>query len=173
MKIIHQDGYSHEELMEFRQVIYKNILDSAQAINMACRKLGVDPEDPTNRVNADLILEYRIEAEPLAGFSPEIASAIESLWHDPIIPIVMDRQSEFYLMDSATYFFSHIKRITAPDYIPNEADVLRARTKTTGITETRFDMGKLSIHMFDVGGQRSERKKVGFQRFLQAFKQKC
>ena len=30
---------------------------------------------------------------------------------------------------------------------------------TTGIIETRFDMGNLSIHMFDVGGQRSERKK--------------
>lgn len=32
-----------------------------------------------------------------------------------------------------------------PDYIPNEADVLRARTKTTGIYETRFTMGQLSI----------------------------
>ena len=52
-------------------------------------------------------------------------------------------------------------------------DVLRARTKTTGIYETRFDMGH-SVYskyyfmpikallkeasMFDVGGQRSERK---------------
>ena len=69
-----------------------------------------------------------------------------------------------------------MKRLAAPDYIPNEADVLRARTKTTGIYETRFAMGQLSIQyvrkaantdqmrltmqsMFDVGGQRSERKK--------------
>jgi guanine nucleotide-binding protein G(i) subunit alpha len=50
-------------------------------------------------------------------------------------------------------------RIVASDYLPNEMDVLRARTKTTGIYETRFQMGQLSIHMFDVGGQRSERKK--------------
>ncbi|KAJ0324734.1 hypothetical protein Brms1b_000960 [Colletotrichum noveboracense] len=50
-------------------------------------------------------------------------------------------------------------RIVVPDYLPNEMDVLRARTKTTGIYETRFQMGQLSIHMFDVGGQRSERKK--------------
>jgi hypothetical protein len=61
-------------------------------------------------------------------------------------------------------FFSHVRRISLPDYIPDEADVLRARTKTTGISETRFNMGQLSIHMFDVGGQRSERKKVGFLR---------
>jgi guanine nucleotide-binding protein subunit alpha len=42
-------------------------------------------------------------------------------------------------------FFEHAKRISASDYIPNEADVLRARTKTTGIYETRFTMGQLSI----------------------------
>lgn len=36
-------------------------------------------------------------------------------------------------------------RLVAPDYLPNEMDVLRARTKTTGIYETRFQMGQLSI----------------------------
>ena len=42
-------------------------------------------------------------------------------------------------------FFDEVTRICAEDYIPNEADVLRARTKTTGIYETRFQMGQLSI----------------------------
>lgn len=42
-------------------------------------------------------------------------------------------------------FFDEALRISAPDYIPIEADVLRARTKTTGIYETRFTMGSLSI----------------------------
>jgi guanine nucleotide-binding protein subunit alpha len=59
----------------------------------------------------------------------------------------------------ASSFFDEAKRIASPDYIPNVNDVLRARTKTTGIYESRFTMGQLSIHMFDVGGQRSERKK--------------
>ncbi len=46
---------------------------------------------------------------------------------------------------SITSFFQHVRRIGSPDYIPDEADVLRARTKTTGISETRFNMGVLSI----------------------------
>jgi guanine nucleotide-binding protein G(i) subunit alpha len=62
-------------------------------------------------------------------------------------------------LPSSLSFFGEIKRITAQDFVPNEHDVLRARTKTTGIAETRFNMGQLSIHLFDVGGQRSERKK--------------
>ncbi|KAK4685088.1 hypothetical protein P7C73_g5065, partial [Tremellales sp. Uapishka_1] len=159
MKIIHQNGYSKDELLNFRMIVHKNVIDSAQALVMACRKLGVDPEDPINRGHADRILEYRMDNDPQAVASQEILHAVESLWHDPIIPVVMDRSSEFYMMDSATYFFSNIRKVGAPDYIPDEADVLRARTKTTGISETRFNMGKLSIHMFDVGGQRSERKK--------------
>ena len=42
-------------------------------------------------------------------------------------------------------FFEEVDRIVEPNYIPTESDVLRARTKTTGIYETRFAMGQLSI----------------------------
>ena len=37
--------------------------------------------------------------------------------------------------------------------------MLRSRVKTTGIIETTFLIGELTYRMFDVGGQRSERKK--------------
>lgn len=42
-------------------------------------------------------------------------------------------------------FFDEIKRIGAQGYVPNESDVLHARTKTTGISETKFKSGQLSI----------------------------
>lgn len=42
-------------------------------------------------------------------------------------------------------FFNEAMRIVGPNYLPCEMDVLRARTKTTGIYETRFKMGQLSI----------------------------
>lgn len=42
-------------------------------------------------------------------------------------------------------FFENVRRIGRSDYIPNEQDVLRARSKTTGITETRFRMGQMNI----------------------------
>lgn len=56
-------------------------------------------------------------------------------------------------------YFDSIDRIAAHDYLPNDQDVLRSRVKTTGITETTFIIGDLTYRMFDVGGQRSERKK--------------
>ncbi|GAA5904351.1 hypothetical protein JCM6882_003203 [Rhodosporidiobolus microsporus] len=180
MKIIHQNGYSRDEMMLFRLTIHKNILDSAQGLVLALRRFKMEPIEEVNQVFADKIMDHRLEADTYStaspvmsshspgttsgggnngGLSPEIVRAIDSLWHDPIIPSVLDRQSEFYLMDSASYFFDEIKRIGAGGYVPSEADVLHARTKTTGISETKFKSGQLSIHMFDVGGQRSERKK--------------
>jgi hypothetical protein len=52
-------------------------------------------------------------------------------------------------------FFDEVERIADPNYIPIESDVLRARTKTTGIYETRFTMGQLSIQYVRVFKQTS------------------
>lgn len=49
--------------------------------------------------------------------------------------------------------------MSTADYVPSEEDILRARAKTTGITETVFSKGKQSFRLIDVGGQRSERRK--------------
>ena len=51
------------------------------------------------------------------------------------------------------------ERLTKPGFIPTDQDILRARLKTTGIVETTFTMDPLTINLYDVGGQRSERKK--------------
>ncbi|KAI0733838.1 G-protein alpha subunit [Fomitopsis betulina] len=159
MKIIHQNGYTKLELMTYRTTIYRNLLESAHNIILAMRKIGVDCVQPDNRARTERILDYEVLADSAFVFDEDMARAIYELWQDPIIPTIMDHSSEFYLMDSASYFFTEALRLGTHDYVPTETDVLRARQKSTGITETRFTLGPLSIHMFDVGGQRSERKK--------------
>jgi GTPase SAR1 family protein len=81
------------------------------------------------------------------------------LWGDPAIKTAFSRSNEFQLNDSAGYYFDAIDRLVQPDFIPTEQDVLRSRTKTTGIIETEFDVENVHFRMVDVGGQRSERKK--------------
>ena len=139
MKIIHQNGYTRDELLVYRTTIYRNLLESAQAIVLAMRKIGVDPVLPPNREHAEAIMDYKVEQSPNFSFSEDIAQAIHQLWQDPIIPKIMDHSSELYLMDSASYFFTEVLRIGSPGYVPTETDVLRARQKSTGIVETRFN----------------------------------
>ena len=45
------------------------------------------------------------------------------------------------------------------NFQPTEQDILRARVLTSGIFETKFRVDKVKFHMFDVGGQRDERRK--------------
>ena len=69
------------------------------------------------------------------------------------------RSREYQLNDSAAYYLNQLDRIASPHYVPTQQDVLRTRVKTTGIIETQFNFKGLHFKMFDVGGQRSERKK--------------
>ncbi|KAJ7822052.1 guanine nucleotide-binding protein alpha-3 subunit [Mycena leptocephala] len=39
MKIIHQQGFSTNELLAFRPIIHKNAVDSAQAVVLACNRM--------------------------------------------------------------------------------------------------------------------------------------
>ncbi|KAJ1737526.1 Guanine nucleotide-binding protein alpha-2 subunit [Coemansia sp. RSA 1939] len=159
MKIIHQNGYTREELALFRMTIYKNVLDSAQELVVGMQRCQLFPTDERNMEFVNTILGLNMEKSLTVNITPEFVEGVERLWQDPIIDKLIVQSSKFYLMDSAPYFFNNIRRIGDPKYLPTEADVLRARSKTTGIIETRFTMQNTSIHMFDVGGQRSERKK--------------
>ncbi|KKA16177.1 Guanine nucleotide-binding protein alpha-3 subunit [Rasamsonia emersonii CBS 393.64] len=145
MKIIHQNGYSVEELALYRLTVYKNLMDCAKALIGAYHQFDLEPSSQKVRDYITFLLEYNIDPDPNTPLDPKVGDAVTYLWNDPCTSTVLEHQSEFYLMDSAPYFFEHAKRIAEPDYIPNEADVLRARTKTTGIYETRFTMGQLSI----------------------------
>ncbi|KAI9012886.1 guanine nucleotide binding protein, alpha subunit [Gaertneriomyces semiglobifer] len=159
MKIIHQEGYTKEELLAFKPTVYKNTLDSIQSLIGAIATFELEYSRPENNANAQLLREIRPEFDGSTKLTPQVAEAIQEIYQDEAATLALNRSNEFYIIDSAPYFFEEIKRLAAPDYCPTEQDVLRARVKTTGITETRFNMGQLSIHMFDVGGQRSERRK--------------
>ncbi|KAK7834884.1 hypothetical protein U0070_022855, partial [Myodes glareolus] len=94
------------------------------------------------------------------GFmTAELAGVIKRLWKDSGVQACFNRSREYQLNDSAAYYLNDLDRIAQPNYIPTQQDVLRTRVKTTGIVETHFTFKDLHFKMFDVGGQRSERKK--------------
>ena len=101
MKIIHQNGYTRDELALYRLTIYKNVLDCAKALIMAMRQFEIDPVDPRNVDNSDYLLEYSVDPDPHTPLDPHVGDCVVSMWTDPCVADVMEHQSEFYLMDSA------------------------------------------------------------------------
>jgi len=117
--------------------------------------LALSPQNDARRATI-LALPPQIEADTLPL---DVADAIRSLWRDSAVQEAISRSREFQLNDSAIYYFNAIDRMASPSYLPSDQDILRSRVKTTGITETTFKVGDLTYKLFDVGGQRSERKK--------------
>jgi len=158
MKLIHDGGYSPEERESFKEIIFSNTVQSMRVILEAMENMNISLQMDGNsrHVNTILNLPSQIEGDHLP---PEVSQAIRSLWSDSGVQDCFSRSREYQLNDSAKYYFDSIDRIAQPDYLPNDQDVLRSRVKTTGITETTFLIGELTYRMFDVGGQRSERKK--------------
>lgn len=51
MKIIHKDGFTYQERMEFRPIIYSNTVQSILSIVKAMTKLGISYENPARIVS--------------------------------------------------------------------------------------------------------------------------
>jgi guanine nucleotide-binding protein G(o) subunit alpha len=106
------------------------------------------------------VFEYmNSSTKDMERFSAELLASMKRLWADEALQLCFKRSNEYQLNDSAAYFLNDLNRIGSPDYLPTEQDVLRSRTRTTGIVEVNFSYKNLNIRLFDVGGQRSERRK--------------
>ncbi|KAK9406343.1 guanine nucleotide-binding protein Gi subunit alpha-2 [Crotalus adamanteus] len=159
MKIIHEDGYSEEECRQYKAVVYSNTIQSIMAIIKAMGNLQIDFGDPSRADDARQLFALSCTAEEQGIMPDDLSNVIRRLWADNGVQACFNRSREYQLNDSAAYYLNDLERIGRMDYIPTQQDVLRTRVKTTGIVETHFTFKDLHFKMFDVGGQRSERKK--------------
>lgn len=101
MKIIHQNGYTQEERALYRLTIYKNLVDCMKALIAAMQQFEIEPDnEKTKQAIAD-IEEYNVDPDPDTPLDPQVAEWVTTVWQDESATKTMDRQSEFYLMDSA------------------------------------------------------------------------
>ncbi|CAO1612650.1 unnamed protein product [Jaminaea pallidilutea] len=158
LKLINHGAYSQEERLSYKEIVFSNTLQSMRVVLDAMENLDIPLADGANAARAEVILSLpgQVETDRLPR---DVAEAIYGLWQDSGVRACVERSREYQLNDSARYYFDCIERMAAPNYVPTDQDVLRSRVKTTGITETHFQIGDLNYKVFDVGGQRSERKK--------------
>lgn len=241
MKVLHHNGFTHQERQQYSQVIWADAIQSMRILILQARKLNIpllcDQEDSNlnqckqsilrakvldqidtsiaggNGFLNDYVLKYserseakrRIQSTGLTGsiwdnekevdisegnfdynelkestIRPdvsvinsnilnnndeeitriEIADSIYQLWlKDTGIQQCYLRSNEFQLEGSASYYFDNIKKFVDPQYVCTNEDILKGRIKTTGITETSFNIGSSRFKVLDAGGQRSERRK--------------
>ncbi|KAL3903217.1 MAG: hypothetical protein SGPRY_011766 [Prymnesium sp.] len=158
VKLITTVGYSAEELHHFRYIIHRNTLDGIKILLAEAEKRSLVLEEENEEL-ADLIQLWEGQ-----NVSPELGRSIAHVWADPAVQTCFSMRAEFQLGDSASYFLNQVERLSAADYTPTTNDVLHARVRTSGVVTKDFTFKSQEFRLFDVGGQRSERR-----RWLQYF----
>jgi len=150
MMIIHQGGFEPGQTELYKHILMSNIIVGMKQLIEICQ----DNIAMENRKKA----RYIISTEELTTIDQEMAERIKTVWEDPAVQIAWKNRKESILIQ-LEYLLSHIDRLLAPDFIPNNDDILRARHRTTGELVSRFEDKKNSWSIVDVGGQFSERPK--------------
>ncbi|XP_045782845.1 guanine nucleotide-binding protein G(f) subunit alpha [Maniola jurtina] len=165
MRILHVQGFTASERTQKVQHIRRNTHDAIYEIVRNMSTLSIALQNPKNIRSQQFIL--KIGADGPTDYTEDYFDHVRALWKDAGVRECYKRSNEYQLIDSAEYFLDRIDLIAKPDYMPSDADILRCRQKTTSIQKIEFKVkvpksmhgGVQEFWMFDVGGQRGERKK--------------
>jgi len=151
---IYGKGFPEQERQSYIPIIYNNILTAMKTLVKQSVTYG--PVAHQNRQSAELV-EVQLKGDE--DIDPVLGQHIANLWADEGIQRTYANRAKYQLTDSSQYFFDKIKEVSGDGYLPTQQDVLRSRVRTTGIVENDFEIDNNKFKMFDVGGQRNERKK--------------
>lgn len=159
MRILYGEGFSEDKRLALRIAVHNNVIRGAQAIVRAANE-GVAGR-PLQGEAAALGESLLVLAEN-AELSEDTAAAIALLWQDADFLAAWDERANFQVLDGWEDFAKQCHKYPSwggPQWIPSVADAIRARVRTSGIVEERFDIDGINFTLIDVGGQRNERRK--------------
>ncbi|KAJ6244845.1 guanine nucleotide-binding protein g(o) subunit alpha [Anaeramoeba flamelloides] len=153
LKILYQEGYSREEKEKFRKEVRSNIYYTLTEIYYFMKTNNIPYYEPSHK---DLLKEIK------NGGEKEIVNhyeKIKKIMTDKAVQKVINEIHKTQIHESALDFIEDASRIFQKDYIPTLDDILKIHRRTTGIMSDYFSFDNLDLEIFDVGGQRNERKK--------------
>lgn len=158
MRCLYGEGFPLQTRKQIAPVVIGNLLEGTRDILEALPALG-------------LTLPAELEASawavketgaPPSVLSTELAEHLTKLIKSKEFVTAVDRRREFQLQDCWLEFSKEI--VTVPgwginDWVPSTEDCVSVRVRTSGIVEEKFVVDKITFNVFDVGGQRAERRK--------------
>ncbi len=155
MKLLYGKFYQGDELRNLVPVVHNNILQNLIIIldYAYAKKIELTEKEA-----------YRTFMDKYDEDSPvdeTVANLVSKLWNDPVFQKLWSERSSIQVLECLSYYCNeeNLTRISKPNYLPTEMDILQARVRTSGIVEEKYVIDGVNFVLFDVGGQRNERKK--------------
>lgn len=154
MKIIYGNKSTDEEMLQYKPIVHGNVLNLMKNLVQNAETLQL-----MQFVEATESVDALLSVEEDNVILPNMEEHLDNIWKDPGIKKVWDRRSEFQVVESIAEFMNHLPRICAEDYMPTQQDILISRVRTSGILTESYQIDGNLFEMYDVGGQKNERKK--------------
>jgi len=156
MITLYGPGFSEVERKAYREIIFSNVITNIKTL---CHQSTNSQWKGKVDSSLDGAREFILQLKGDAKIDQKVGAHIAALWKDQGIRTTFENRAKFQLTDNADWYFDRISEISSDTYVPSQGDVLRARVRTTGIVDHDFSIEGNKFKMFDVGGQRNERKK--------------
>mmetsp|Transcript_15440 Transcript_15440/g.19114 ORF Transcript_15440/g.19114 Transcript_15440/m.19114 type:complete len:381 (+) Transcript_15440:305-1447(+) len=144
-------NFTDDERESFVDVIHGNILSDMRAVITYAEEKGELAGDP----NVEAIKKW----EKRKRLRNEEKQILNSVWTNEVIVNIWENRGHVQVQDALEYYMDRIEQVCQPGYSPTNEDILRSRVRTTGVVQEKFQMGEARFEMYDVGGQRNERRK--------------
>ena len=154
MRVLFGAPLTEDEKQQITPVVYNNTITSMKILCAETKNMGYEGE-----VAAKDKLDFLLGLDDQCEINEEVGIAIQELWADPGVLQTWKRRAEFQIVESVKYYFNDIGRIMQDDYVATQQDMLLARVRTSGIVTEKYVIDGVDFEMYDVGGQRNERKK--------------
>jgi len=158
MRVLYGAGFDDESRKQVNPVICSNLISGTRTVLENCEKLGFPIENEDAKAAAELVNKQGDDTK----ISPELAKAIQTLWADENYQKTYTERASFQLFDCYGEFAKKIADYPewgGENWVPSVSDVMKARVRTSGIVEEEYCIDGVNFRMYDVGGQRNERKK--------------
>ncbi|KAF1950934.1 guanine nucleotide-binding protein-like protein alpha-3 subunit [Byssothecium circinans] len=150
IKVLYAEGYPREERIQYRYAVRSTIRLLIHSIIDLLRDTGINLSEDLNQDFA--VLLHEVETVELKTITPAAVHAVENLWNSPTFSTLYIKNFEIDFPQYAPYFAQELVRMSADDYIPTEADIIRLNQSVGGIKELRFNWDELEVHLFNIAG---------------------
>jgi len=155
---LYGEGFPLQTRKQIAPVVIGNLLEGTRDIISTLSNLGL-------KLSNDL--EGSAEVVQAAGtqlpyLSPDLAAQLKKLISSDQFKTAIDRRREFQLQDCWLEFSQELLTKAGwglEEWVPSTEDCVSVRVRTSGIVEEKFVIDKITFNVFDVGGQRAERRK--------------
>ena len=99
MRIIHGQGYSNDERLKYRELVYKNVVKGIVTLIEAMGTLDIPYESEAAKQRAESLRE--LDPNTAVSITNNEQQAMAAIWADPGVQTCYQRRREFQISDSA------------------------------------------------------------------------